>query len=96
MPDILEKTIAREVMEEVGLALTGTPRGGGRATAHRAARQPEKRRAKQQRKRVTEQARKQATPSPSERPAEPNAQRPGPDLDRIQARTGPLHTRRFL
>ncbi|BFH70482.1 hypothetical protein J27TS7_42900 [Paenibacillus dendritiformis] len=38
MPDILEKTIAREVMEEVGLALTGTPRGGGRATAHRAAR----------------------------------------------------------
>lgn len=26
MPDILEKTIAREVMEEVGLTLTGTPR----------------------------------------------------------------------
>lgn len=26
VPDILEKTIAREVLEEVGLALTGTPR----------------------------------------------------------------------
>ncbi|BFH16266.1 hypothetical protein J6TS7_64370 [Paenibacillus dendritiformis] len=26
VPGILEKTIAREVMEEVGLALTGTPR----------------------------------------------------------------------
>lgn len=33
MPDILEKTIAREVMEEVGLALTGRP-GVGAAQQH--------------------------------------------------------------